>query len=155
MEESGREPSARQAYWVAERTELFGACNDALARVAEVLQPELVVGVGRFAEQRAYEAPGTEVRIGSVLHPSPASPAANNDWPVSSTRSPRAWPRAVAAGAGSAGRCGDRAKVDDTLDGGPALGVNLSMTKYILEHGLEPLSYAMVRYGLLARSSSA
>ena len=33
--------------------------------------------------------------------------------------------------------------------------LNLSMTKYILEHGLEPLSYATVRYGLLARSSSA
>jgi drug/metabolite transporter (DMT)-like permease len=26
--------------------------------------------------------------------------------------------------------------------------LNLSMTKYILEHGLEPLSYATVRYGL-------
>jgi single-strand selective monofunctional uracil DNA glycosylase len=80
MEESGRNlpPDKLTA---AERTELFGACNDALARVAEVLQPELVVGVGRFAEQRACEALGTEVRIGSVLHPSPASPAANNDWP--------------------------------------------------------------------------
>ena len=80
MEESGRNlPPDKLA--AAERTELFAACNDALARVAEVLQPELVVGVGRFAEQRAREALGTEVRIGSVLHPSPASPAANNDWP--------------------------------------------------------------------------
>jgi single-strand selective monofunctional uracil DNA glycosylase len=80
MEESGRNlPPDKLA--AAERTELFGACNDALARVAEVLQPELVVGVGRFAEQRAREALGTDVTIGSILHPSPASPAANSDWP--------------------------------------------------------------------------
>ena len=80
MAESGRNlpPDKLPA---AERTELFDICNDALARVAETLQAELVVGVGRFAEQRAREALGTDVTIGSILHPSPASPAANSDWP--------------------------------------------------------------------------
>jgi single-strand selective monofunctional uracil DNA glycosylase len=80
MEESGRNlpPDKLPA---AERAELFSVCNDALARVAETLQPQLVVGVGRFAEQRAREALTAEVRIGSILHPSPASPAANSDWP--------------------------------------------------------------------------
>lgn len=65
---------------VAERTPLFRACDEALARAAEVLRPELVVGVGGFAARRAREALGTSVTIGCILHPSPASPAANRDW---------------------------------------------------------------------------
>ena len=80
MEESGRNrPPDRLA--VAERASLFRACDEALARVVETLRPDLVVGVGRFAERRASEALGDSVRVGSILHPSPASPAANDDWP--------------------------------------------------------------------------
>ena len=41
--------------------------------------PILVVAIGAFAERRAREALGDAVRIGRILHPSPASPAAN-DW---------------------------------------------------------------------------
>jgi len=79
MEESGRNrPPDRLP--AAERAALFRACNDALARIVETMQPQLVVGVGRFAEQRAREALGDDVRIGWILHPSPASPAANDDW---------------------------------------------------------------------------
>lgn len=80
MEESGRNrpPDKLTA---AERAPLFQVCNEALAQVAETLRPSLVVGIGGFAEQRAREALGGEVRIGRILHPSPASPAANNDWP--------------------------------------------------------------------------
>ena len=80
MEESGRNCPPDKLP-VAERAELFRVCNAALAQVAAVLQPSLVVGVGGFAEQRAREAFGAHVRIGRILHPSPASPAANNDWP--------------------------------------------------------------------------
>lgn len=57
---------------------LYRVCNDAFARVAEVMQPSLVVAIGGFAEKRAREALGGDVAIGRVLHPSPASPAANN-----------------------------------------------------------------------------
>jgi single-strand selective monofunctional uracil DNA glycosylase len=79
MEESGRNlpPDKLPA---GERTELFRICNEAFARVVETLRPELVVGIGGFAEQRAREALGDELRIGRILHPSPASPAANRDW---------------------------------------------------------------------------
>jgi single-strand selective monofunctional uracil DNA glycosylase len=79
MEESGRNrpPDKLPA---AERAPLYRICNQAFARVVEVLRPELVVGVGRFAEQRAREVVGTEARIGCILHPSPASPAGNRDW---------------------------------------------------------------------------
>jgi single-strand selective monofunctional uracil DNA glycosylase len=40
-----------------------------------------VLGVGRFAEQRAREAlTGLNTRIGSIPHPSPANPSANRGW---------------------------------------------------------------------------
>jgi single-strand selective monofunctional uracil DNA glycosylase len=80
MEESGRNlpPDKLPA---GERAELFRICNEAFARVVETLQPDLVVGIGGFAEQRAREVLGGELRIGRILHPSPASPAANRDWP--------------------------------------------------------------------------
>jgi single-strand selective monofunctional uracil DNA glycosylase len=79
MEDSGRNrpPDKLPA---AERVPLFEACNDALTRVAETMQPQLVVGIGRFAEQRAWEALGGDVKLGCILHPSPASPAGNRDW---------------------------------------------------------------------------
>jgi single-strand selective monofunctional uracil DNA glycosylase len=80
MEESGRNrPPDKLA--AAERTLLFRLCNVALAEIAELLAPSLVVGIGAFAEQRARVALGSEVRVGRILHPSPASPAANDDWP--------------------------------------------------------------------------
>ena len=77
MAESGRNvpPDKLPA---AERAPLFRVCNEALARIAEVMRPSLVVAIGAFAEQRAREALEDEVTIGRILHPSPASPAANN-----------------------------------------------------------------------------
>jgi single-strand selective monofunctional uracil DNA glycosylase len=40
-----------------------------------------VVGVGAFAARRAEAAlADLDVRVGQVLHPSPASPAANRGW---------------------------------------------------------------------------
>lgn len=65
----------------AERRELLAACDRALAGVADVLEPRLAVGIGRFAERRLREVlAGRPVRIGGILHPSPASPAANRGW---------------------------------------------------------------------------
>ena len=47
----------------------------------------ILPGVGAFAEQRAAQAlAGIDVRIGRVLHPSPASPAANRGWSEAATR---------------------------------------------------------------------
>ena len=64
-----------------ERTPLFEVCDKALRRTVESLQPRLVVGVGVFAENRARTALGDGgPRIGRILHPSPASPAANRGW---------------------------------------------------------------------------
>ncbi len=60
---------------------LYAACDEHLRRIVGALQPEWLIGIGDFAERRARllfakSAP----RIGKILHPSPASPAANRDW---------------------------------------------------------------------------
>jgi single-strand selective monofunctional uracil DNA glycosylase len=65
----------------AEQQALFAACDRALRRLVAALEPEHVVGVGAFAEQRARQAlSDLPLRIGSILHPSPASPRANRGW---------------------------------------------------------------------------
>jgi single-strand selective monofunctional uracil DNA glycosylase len=80
MEESGRNRTPDKLP-ADERTPLFEACDRALRRTVELLQPELVIGVGAFAEKRAKGVlAGMDVRIGRILHPSPASPAANRGW---------------------------------------------------------------------------
>ena len=70
----------------AEIGELNAACDAHLAAVVDALEPEWVVGVGGFAEARARLAFGDAVRIGRILHPSPASPAANRGWAEAATR---------------------------------------------------------------------
>ena len=56
-------------------------CDEGLRQAIEALRPEFVIGVGNYAEQCARRALGDmPVRIGRVLHPSPASPLANRDW---------------------------------------------------------------------------
>lgn len=80
MEPSGknRTPDKLPA---AEREPLFAACDDALRAVTAWLRPTHVIGVGAFARDRARAAlAGSAASIGTILHPSPASPAANRGW---------------------------------------------------------------------------
>ncbi len=71
----------------AEFEPLQAACDAHLREVVEVLQPEWVIGVGGFAGRRAQAAlEGWPLRVGSILHPSPANPAANRDWAGTVTR---------------------------------------------------------------------
>jgi single-strand selective monofunctional uracil DNA glycosylase len=70
-----------------ERRPLEAVCDTALRRTVEVLGVRLVVGVGGFACRRARAAlidVGTPVE--QILHPSPASPAANRGWARQVTR---------------------------------------------------------------------
>jgi single-strand selective monofunctional uracil DNA glycosylase len=61
---------------------LFESCNRALSDVVAELAPQFVIGVGKFAEKRIRACVDSEsFTIGSMPHPSPASPAANRDWP--------------------------------------------------------------------------
>jgi single-strand selective monofunctional uracil DNA glycosylase len=80
VEESGRNltPDKLPARAVAS---LHAACDQHLRRVVEVLQPEWLIGIGDFAERRATLLfADSTLRLGKILHPSPASPAANRDW---------------------------------------------------------------------------
>jgi single-strand selective monofunctional uracil DNA glycosylase len=66
---------------LAQAMPLFAACDQCLRRVVEILRPAWLVGVGDFAAKRAKQVfTDTVPKIGKILHPSPASPAANKDW---------------------------------------------------------------------------
>jgi single-strand selective monofunctional uracil DNA glycosylase len=82
---------------VAERDALFKACDEHLREAVQILKPEWLVGVGDFAMKRAEEIfPNDSVKIGRILHPSPASPAANRGWAEAATRQLRelgVWPK--------------------------------------------------------------
>ena len=76
---------------VREREALREPCDQVLRETVAALSPRLVVGVGAFAERRAREAlAGTGVAVGGILHPSPASPAANRGWAAQAERALRA-----------------------------------------------------------------
>ncbi len=63
------------------RQKLFTACDAHLRSTVETLQPRWLIGVGDFAARRAGEVlANLPVKVGKILHPSPASPAANRDW---------------------------------------------------------------------------
>ncbi|MDQ7989931.1 MAG: single-stranded DNA-binding protein [Candidatus Dactylopiibacterium sp.] len=71
----------------AEQTPLLAACDTHLRELIGATGAEWVVGIGAWAEQRARAAcAGMPLRFGRVLHPSPASPAANRGWSEAATR---------------------------------------------------------------------
>jgi single-strand selective monofunctional uracil DNA glycosylase len=73
----------------AEMAPVEEACLAHLAGVITALEPEWLIGVGAFAEarlQQAAERIGGTYAIGRVLHPSPASPAANRGWAEAATK---------------------------------------------------------------------
>lgn len=65
------------------------ACLQHLNEVITRLRPAFLIGVGGFAEQRLLRAAATcasTAQVGRILHPSPASPAANRGWADAATR---------------------------------------------------------------------
>ena len=80
LEDSGknRTPDKLPA---SEREVLFALCDNHLRAFTKSLQPKWVIGIGDFAAKRAQVALNSDSpRIGRILHPSPANPAANRDW---------------------------------------------------------------------------
>ena len=65
---------------LTERKPLYAHCDEALSRIVDHVKPGMVLGIGKFAEKRAQTVLGNGIRIGSILHPSPASPIANKGW---------------------------------------------------------------------------
>ena len=72
----------------AEQRPLLAVCDLHLRTLVDALQPEWVIGIGNWAEKRATEAltSATGIKFGRVLHPSPASPAANRGWAAAATK---------------------------------------------------------------------
>lgn len=73
----------------AEMAAVEAACQAHLQEAISLLKPDWLIGVGAYAEERlrrAAEAGGSPARIGRILHPSPASPAANRGWAEAATR---------------------------------------------------------------------
>jgi single-strand selective monofunctional uracil DNA glycosylase len=80
MEDSGRNRTPDKLPR-GERERLFAACDRYLRRLVEVMQPAYVIGVGKFAEERAQQALSElDVQIATIPHPSPTNPAANRGW---------------------------------------------------------------------------
>ena len=70
-------------------SKIYEACDRHLAAALTALSPEWAIGVGGFAEKRIRAVLESElvdsafaraIRVGQILHPSPASPAANRGW---------------------------------------------------------------------------
>lgn len=89
MEETGRNRTPDKLP-AEEAHPLNEACDRHLATVIKVLNPEWVVGVGGFGEQCLLRVTSQmedwQGKVGRVLHPSPASPAANRDWAGTATK---------------------------------------------------------------------
>ena len=80
MEESGRNRTPDKLP-AAERAPLYEACDAALVQVVRALGTRHVIGIGRFAADRARAALDEgSVTVSVAPHPSPASPLANRGW---------------------------------------------------------------------------
>lgn len=86
MESSGRNRTPDKLP-ASEWTPLREICDRHLATVLGLLPWDHLIGVGAYAEKRLQavieQMPAglpSHARIGRILHPSPASPAANRDW---------------------------------------------------------------------------
>ena len=86
IEEGGRNRTPDKLP-VAEQAALFDICDRALRQTVELLQVRHAIGIGAFAEARIKAAlGGFDIQTGRVLHPSPASPAANRGWAAQAER---------------------------------------------------------------------
>jgi single-strand selective monofunctional uracil DNA glycosylase len=80
LEESGRNRTPDKLP-AAERAALYTVCDQHLRQAVRILKPQWLIGIGDFAAKRAAEAiSDSAVRVGQILHPSPACPASNKDW---------------------------------------------------------------------------
>ncbi len=75
---------------LADREPLYRLCDRHIAKVVETLEPEWVIGIGRFAEGRLRAVSAamgwSGVQVAGLLHPSPASPRANRGWAAEAER---------------------------------------------------------------------
>jgi single-strand selective monofunctional uracil DNA glycosylase len=76
----------------SERESLYAVCNDHLDSVITVLDPEWIIGIGKFAFERIQEVISRRDKGYNhltILHPSPANPHANRGWAEAVTKKMR------------------------------------------------------------------
>lgn len=65
--------------------QMDAACQRHLVRLLDILEPRCLIGIGAYAlkqlETAAAALPGRRFTLGTIVHPSPASPVANKCWP--------------------------------------------------------------------------
>ncbi len=88
LEDSGRNRTPVQLP-ASEVAPVHAACDAHLGQALAALQPDWAIGIGGFAQRRLETVLTSEhvsaevgrgIRVGQILHPSPASPAANRGW---------------------------------------------------------------------------
>ena len=87
MEESGRNRTPDKLP-AAEREAIARPCDEHLRTITRILAPDWVIGVGRYALDCARRSLGEDCapQLATILHPSPASPAANRGWAPQATQ---------------------------------------------------------------------
>ncbi len=94
MEETGRNRTPDKLK-PDERRALFDACDEHLIEIVLCMRPAWLIGIGGFAEKRfggiseELARRGANPKIGRILHPSPANPAANRGWAIAVEREMR------------------------------------------------------------------
>ena len=64
-----------------ERLALEEICNNYLKDVIEMVKPQFLVGVGKYAQAKLERVNTSfECKVFSIIHPSPGNPQANNGW---------------------------------------------------------------------------
>ena len=90
MEESGKNLTPDKLP-SEERNALTKICDEHLIKVIKIMEPEFLIGIGRYAEKnlkRVIESMegSKNYKISSILHPSPANPHANRGWAEAVTK---------------------------------------------------------------------
>ncbi len=85
--EAGGRNRTPDALPAQEAAAVMTACDEHLRQVVAAVQPEWLIGIGAFALRQATRGlAGQPLRLGTILHPSPASPAANRGWAEAATK---------------------------------------------------------------------
>lgn len=88
MEESGKNLTPDKLT-AAERKPLDELCDVHLQEVIELLEPDFLVGIGGYGTKKLEQVSARisrEAKVVQLLHPSPASPAANRGWAEAAVR---------------------------------------------------------------------
>ena len=85
MEASGKNRTPDKLANV-EKNALINLCDNYLRDFVQALRPSYLIGVGSYAENCLQRNFSSQVYIiDKILHPSPASPLANNGWDQQAT----------------------------------------------------------------------